>query len=154
DLEWDELFAALLGKRVDIVMSGMTVTKARELRVAFTDPYLESGLVAMVRRNEKEKYSPKDKLLQTRDRVGFRVATTGEKFVAENMRFATRQGYRNVEDAAIELRQQRIDVFVSDAPIVSWLVSANEAELAGLWTPLTNDRYAWAVRPSDDELRT
>jgi ABC-type amino acid transport substrate-binding protein len=154
DFDWDDLFKGLLRKQVDIVMSGMTVTKARELRVAFTDPYLESGLVALVRRPEVEKYSPKEKLFQTNDRVGFRIATTGEKFVAEHMRFATRSGYRNVTDAALELRQQRIDIFVSDAPIVAWLVSANEADLAGLWTPLTKDQLAWAVRPDDVELRS
>ena len=153
DLDWDELFAALLDKRVDIVMSGMTVTRARGLRVAFADPYLTSGLVALVRRPDKAKYSTKEKILQTNDRVGFRITTTGEKFVAESMRFATRSGYRNVNDAALELRQQRIDVFVSDAPIVAWLVSANEADLAGEWTLLTKDQLAWALRPEDEALR-
>jgi ABC-type amino acid transport substrate-binding protein len=107
----------------------------------------------MVRRPELQKYSTKEKILQANDRVGFRIGTTGEKFVAENMRFATRSGYRNVNDAALELRQQRIDIFVSDAPIIAWLVSANESELAGVWTPLTKDQLAWALRPGDETLR-
>jgi ABC-type amino acid transport substrate-binding protein len=154
DLEWDHLFGALLHKRVDIVMSGMTITPARKLRVAFTDPYLQSGVVALVRRREVDKYATKEKLLQSNDRVGFRINTTGEKFVAESMRFATRSGYRSATDAALELAQQRIDIFVSDAPVVAWLVSTNEADLAAIWTPLTNDQLAWAVRPDDDELRT
>ncbi len=153
DIEWDDLFKELLAKRIDIVMSGMTVTRARGLRVAFSDPYLESGLVALVRRPELEKYSTREKILQSNDRVGFRIATTGEKFVADNMRFATRSGYRNVNDAALELRQQRIDIFVSDAPIVAWLVSANESELAAVWIPLTKDQLAWALRPDEEELR-
>jgi polar amino acid transport system substrate-binding protein len=135
-------------------MSGMTVTRARGIRVAFAEPYLDSGLVALVRRPELQKYSTKEKILQTNDRVGFRITTTGEKFVAESMRFATRSGYRNVNDAALELRQQRIDVFVSDAPIVAWLVSANESELAAVWTLLTKDQLAWALRPDDEALRT
>jgi polar amino acid transport system substrate-binding protein len=154
DVEWDHLFDALLEKQVDIVMSGMTVTRARGIRVAFAEPYLDSGLVALVRRPELQKYSTKEKILQTNDRVGFRITTTGEKFVAESMRFATRSGYRNVNDAALELRQQRIDVFVSDAPIVAWLVSANESELAAVWTLLTKDQLAWALRPDDEALRT
>ena len=154
DMDWDDLFTELLAKRVDIVMSGMTVTRARGIRVAFADPYLESGLVALVRRPELEKYSTREKILQTNDRVGFRISTTGEKFVAENMRFATRSGYRNVSDAALELRQKRIDLFVTDAPIVAWLVSANESELAGVWIPLTKDQLAWALHPDDQELRS
>jgi ABC-type amino acid transport substrate-binding protein len=107
----------------------------------------------MVRRSEIDKYQPREKLLQSNNRVGYRIDTTAEKFVSESLRFATRSGYRNVADAALELRQQRIDIFVSDAPIIAWLVAANAADLAALWPPLTRDQLAWAVRPEDEELR-
>lgn len=154
DVEWDHLFGVLLHGPADIVMSGMTITPARARRVAFTDPYLRSGIVALVRRRELEKYPTSEKIAQTNDRVGFRINTTGEKFVADHMRFATRSGYRTASDAALELAQGRIDLFVSDAPVIAWLVSTREADLAAVWKPLTKDEIAWAVRPDDEALRS
>jgi ABC-type amino acid transport substrate-binding protein len=52
-----------------------------------------------------------------------------------------------------ELGQNRIDLFVNDLPVVGWFVSENEAELAMLRTPLTEDALAWGFRPDDDALR-
>ena len=45
-----------------------------------------------------------------------------------------------------------IDVFVHDGPSIAWLVSANEADLAGIWEPLNRENLAWAVRRDDAQL--
>ena len=46
----------------------------------------------------------------------------------------TRAGSRSRSRAtgALALRRRTIDVFVHDGPSIAWLVSANEADLAGL----------------------
>ena len=153
ELSFDELIPALLDGRIDVIMSGMTVTPARRFRVAFADPYLQSGLVALVRRADRARFDTADKVLRANAPVGVRKGTTGEKFVAERMPNATAFLYPTGEAAALELRQNRIDLFVSDAPLVAWLVSSNEADLAGEWNLLTRDDLAWAFRPDDAALR-
>src|SRR4029453_19116847 len=40
-MEFDSLIPALLDGRIDAIMSGMTVTPARQGRVAFADPYMQ-----------------------------------------------------------------------------------------------------------------
>ncbi len=49
-----------------------------------------------------------------------------------------------------------IDYFINDAPAV-WRVAGGflspERELRGLYTPLTQEHLAWAVRQDDEALR-
>src|SRR5262245_62405535 len=121
-MRWDELVPALLRGNIDIIMSGMTVTRARQVRVAFGDPYLESGLVAVVRRDSVGKYATLDAMRQASANVGIRTNSTAELWVRDNLRFATVVPYPNLEDAARELAQGRIDMFVTDIPIAAWMV--------------------------------
>ena len=48
-LEWSDLIPALLENRIDIIMSGMSMTEMRLVRIAFSTPYLRAGQMALVR---------------------------------------------------------------------------------------------------------
>src|SRR5438128_7031685 len=52
EVDWDDRIPTLLAGRTDVIMSGMTITPARQVRMAFSDPYLSSGLLAVVRWRE------------------------------------------------------------------------------------------------------
>ena len=52
EVPWDQQIDTLIGGKTDIIMSGMSVTDARAVRIAFTEPYLEGGLMAAVRTEE------------------------------------------------------------------------------------------------------
>ena len=152
-MRWDELVPALLRGNIDIIMSGMTVTRARQVRVAFGDPYLESGLVAVVRRDSVGKYATLDAMRQASANVGVRTNSTAELWVRDNLRFATVVPYPNLEDAARELAQGRIDMFVTDIPIAAWMVSQHEGDLQLVRVRLTRENIAWAFRVNDTQLR-
>ena len=49
---WEALLDELEAGRIDIAMSGMSVTPARQMRAAFCESYMENPLVAVVRRVE------------------------------------------------------------------------------------------------------
>ena len=40
---WDGIITALMTNKFDIIMGGMTITQARNLKVNFADPYIEVG---------------------------------------------------------------------------------------------------------------
>src|SRR5205823_6813232 len=46
ELEWNELIPALEAGRIDLIMSGMTITRARQVRIAFTATYLPCTRIA------------------------------------------------------------------------------------------------------------
>ena len=52
EVKWVDQIPALLSGKTDIIMSGMTVTTLREMRIAFSKPYIIAGQVSLVRRNE------------------------------------------------------------------------------------------------------
>ena len=153
DLQWTDQTRTLVDGRTDLIMSGMTVTRARQVRIAFSDPYLTSGLIALIRRREASSYRSRAQVLATDDRVGVIEGTTGERFVRDQMPSATTSVYPTVNAAVTELLQRRIDLVIHDAPILLWSVGANEADLDFVRQPLNEEQIAWGLRQGDEELR-
>lgn len=151
-LRWDEQMPALMRGEIDVIMSGMTITDARQIRIAFSEPYLETGLIALIRRKDAKEYDSPDNLMQSLSRVGYKKGTTAEGFVRDNFPNARKRSYLYPSDAALELVRNRLDIFVHDGPAVAWLVSEHEAELTALFTLLTDDRLGWGVRRGNREL--
>jgi polar amino acid transport system substrate-binding protein len=152
EIPFIEQIDALLAGRTDIVMAGMSVTDARRLRVAFTEPYLEGGLMAAVRAADLGRYPSRDAVLATSATVGVIEGTTGDVFVQRNFPNARRVAFSRASDGALGLRRRTVDVFVHDGPSIAWLVSSNEAELGAIRQFLNREPLAWAVRPTDTEL--
>lgn len=153
DLQWTEQIRTLVDGRTDLIMSGMTVTRARQVRIAFSDPYLTSGLIALVRRSDAPRYRTRAEVLATADRVGMIEGTTGERFVRDRMPSATASVYPTVGAAVTELLQRRIDLVIHDAPILLWSMSANESDLDFCPQPLNEEQIAWGLRQGDESLR-
>lgn len=152
ELGWDALIPALLEGKIDIIMSGMSITRAREVRVAFTDHYLKSGLLIAMRSEDSRKYTSLQAIKDDHLAAGVLKETTGDIFVQKNLPRARKIPYSTADRAAYDLKLRRIDIYVDDALSVIWLVSENEADLTALWEPLTEEYIAWGVRRDNTEL--
>jgi polar amino acid transport system substrate-binding protein len=153
ELRWDKQIPALLSRETDIIMSGMSITKARGIRVNFADHYLKSGLVAMSLMENAEKYNSVEKVMQGYSTVGVVAGTTSDVFVRKNFPNALNVvALQEADDAPAALDRRSIDVFIHDAPSIMWLVSENEANLTALWEPLNEEKLAWGVRRDDEKL--
>ena len=131
-------------------MSGMTVTEARRARINFTDPYLKSGLVTLMRAGDAAKFLSLRDIQEGFVTVGVVSGTTGEAYVRKNfLNAANIISVRRASDAPYLLTNMRIDLFVNDAPSIVWLVSENEGTLKGFWEPLTVDYLGWGIRADD-----
>ena len=154
DIPWEKLIDALLDGRIDVIMSGMSVTPARQVRVAFSDPYMRSGLAALVRRTDATKWASPEAALKDINRVGVIRDTTAEKFMHERFPSLSLSTYGKPDGATAELIYRRIDAFIADLPLVVWSASANEADTVPLAKPLlSQESLAWAFRQTDEELR-
>ena len=150
-LTWEDQIPALLNNKIDIIMSGMSVTPARQVRIRFAEPYLKTGLVAAFRAEDAWKYPSKEALLNSQAVVAAPEGTTGDAFVKRNFAAGTRKvSLPKASTAAAELKRRYIDVFVHDAPYILWMISENEAYLAALWDTFTREDVAWGVRKGDD----
>lgn len=153
ELAWADEMPALLHGDIDVIMSGMTATQARQASMAFTDPYLRSGLIALVRRRDVDRHRSGEALLRSNARFGVVAGTTAERFVRERHDPVSVSTYPTTTSAVLELTQRRIDAFVHDAPTVIWLASQNEAALAPVLSRLNDEPLAWGVRREDESLR-
>jgi ABC-type amino acid transport substrate-binding protein len=152
EVKWDKQIPALLDGKTDIIMSSMTATRERQVRIAFAEPFLKSGLVAAVRIGDVWKYPTRERIMDFADLVGFIPETTSEAFVRGNMPYAQKHYISNLREAADSLEQRRISMYIGDAPSVIWLVSENESTIAGIWLPLNEDYLAWGMRKEDKDL--
>ncbi len=153
ELPWEELIPALIGGKIDMIMSGMSITDARKVRVDFAEPYMKSGLMTLMRTEDAPRYPTLESIKQSFANVGVVKGTTGEVFVRRN--FTRTQSIiplLRASDSVYPIKNRRIDLLVHDGPAIAWLVSENEADLKGFWEPFNEEQLAWAVNRGDKEL--
>jgi ABC-type amino acid transport substrate-binding protein len=147
------LIPSLEAGEIDVIMSGMSVTEARQRRVAFVEPYLRVGQMAIVRKADLIDLGSPELLYRTDRRVGFVAETTGEALVKSKIPKAQYVPFASADEGLQALRQGQIDAFVHDA-VTAWRVGDHESQdtIEGLFSPLTEEYLAWAVRKDDATL--
>jgi len=147
------LIPALQEQRIDIVMSGMSVTPARQLRIAFSDPYLHNQLRAIFTRQNADQFKTRDDILNTSAKIGVVPGTTADAFMQKNCPKAWRVAIASRQDAPFHLLKDRqIDIFIDDTFALAQILSENEAGLTCLMQPLADDDLAWGIRTDDQEF--
>jgi ABC-type amino acid transport substrate-binding protein len=151
---WSEIIPALVEGKIDIIMSGMSITEERLKLVSFTEPYMQIGQMALVRARDQAAFADLERFLDTSSRIGFVSNTTGEQIAQAIFSKAMFMPQPTVEEGIAALRQGAIDIFIHDAPTV-WRIGGNpgEQELTGIFWPLSEEHLAWAVRKSDVPLQ-
>jgi polar amino acid transport system substrate-binding protein len=146
-----ELLPALEGGSVDVVLSEMTMTPARNTQVAFVGPYYISGKSFLT---TKETLSTKGSadLNQPSMRLAALRASTSETFVRETMPKATLVLTRDYDEAINLLLQGKVDAMIADLPACVVTVSRYpDRGLYALATPLTREPIGIAL-PANDPL--
>ena len=161
ELKWSDQIPALLDGRTDIIMSGMSVTQKRAVRIAFSAPYYRTGLMALVRREDRSRFPNGYKGIvgQTPSlRFGVVKGTTGEQFVRKNFGRASKiRAYNTSQEAVNALttvfQVNRIDLLVHDAPVLVMLAAADESgKLYLIQDYMTEENLAWGMRKGDPQL--
>ena len=152
-MPWKSLLKALQTDRIDVIMGGITITPARSLQMAFTEPILESGLMALIRSSDHQKLGTAAALASYGGQIGVIAGTTGDAFVQRTYPRARRIPVDTAPDAALILQRRGIDAFVYDLPTIIWMHSRNEAATAVIKEPLQREQIGWAVRRDDEQLK-
>ncbi len=144
---------ALNNGDVDVVMSGYSITPAREAEVDFSKPFMQIGQMAIILTERAGQLAYPRALYQDGITMGAEPGTTGERYIRSNFPAATLRPYDSPSEAFAALRSREIDVYLHDAP-TSWnLASSREnQDLLSLYRPLTREKLAWAVRKDNKKL--
>lgn len=153
ELKWEEQIPALERKKVDIIMSAMSITEMRKFQVAFSEPYLTISQMALTTSAKVDEYPSAQEILATGKAIGVEKGTTGDIFVQRYCPTAEPLFFSSPAAAVQALKDKRIDLFIHDGPVLgSYAASSAESELVLLPTLLTNEELAWAVRRDDPAL--
>ncbi len=153
EVPWGKQIDYLEANRTDIIMSGMSITPARNVRINFAYPYLHSGLSAAFKRDQIGLSSLLANVLRYQDkRVGYVKNTTGEFFCMQRFANARKDGFTSAQAGINALKGGKIDMFVHDAPIIWWLSANNEAEVVSFPELLNIEPLAWGVGKHNSAL--
>jgi len=153
ECDWNDLIPALLENRIDIIMSSMTITKSRSVRVAFADSYMRSGQIGLTTNANALQIPSLNSLRIAGIRVGMEKGTTGEIIVQQYFANAEKFEFKSPEQGARAVLKGRVDIFVHDAPVVWWFASLYESQgLTALPFFISEENIAWAVRKDDVAL--
>ena len=151
-LKFRELIPALLSNQIDIIMSGMSVTKIRELQVSFANPYLRIGQMALARFEDRSQYNFPFDVIMTDKKIGATENTTSEYLVVQEFPKAKKSLFPDHEPGVKALKKKKIDLLIMDSPYVWWYSMKNEGKLTPVPFPLTEEYLAWAVRKDNVQL--
>jgi ABC-type amino acid transport substrate-binding protein len=152
EIPWTDLIDSLEADKIDIIMSSMSVTRARMARVKFSEPYLRVGQMALVRGEDKFKYAPLGNSL-AKETIGLKKATTGDLLVQQEFPKAKRKYFDTGDEAAKALSKKKIDLYFSDSTLIYYLSGKYENDgLVAAPLIFSDETLAWAMRRSDEQL--
>ncbi len=155
EMPWDDLENSLNEGKIDVVMSGVSVTDARKKRVDFTQPYMTIGQMILIKADNIMNLSSKMSMYLSGKRFGVEKNTTGEQYAQSEFKSSTITAYDDVEQGIAALKSNEIDYFIHDAPTI-WqytvLPKTQDKSLFGLYEYMTTEPLAWAVKKGNKKL--
>jgi polar amino acid transport system substrate-binding protein len=150
----DGMAKALLDKKVDILMTGMTVADAHNQKLATSNPYFLSGQVALVHLDDFPLYGTGTRHLTAKNaRLGVVGDSSGDTLLKGLGPKGKITRYPSASEAVKALLADTIDVFLFDLPTNAYFAAQYiDKGLTPGTALLTREPLAWAIRPDDDTL--
>jgi len=150
---WDGIIPALMTDKFDIIMSGMTITQERNLKVNFADPYIIVGQTILIDKKHGETVKSYKDLNDPKYIVTSKLGTTGEQAVKRMIPKATYKSFETETEAALEVVNGKAAAFVYDLPYnVVFMAQQGKDKLIFLDEPFTYEPLAWAVNRGDPDF--
>ena len=146
------LLSALEAGSIDLVISSLTITPARNARVAFAGPYLISGSSLLTRADLVAQVQNLGDL-NTPERTWAALEnSTGKAVILEQFPLAQFVAVENQEEAVSQIVAGEIDGLVADLPFVEYALVRNLGKgLVTLDAPLTTEPLGIAL-PANSPL--
>lgn len=150
NIAFDGLIPALRTGTIDCIISSMTATPERARSIAFSQPYLTTGLTLLVGK-ETPIRSAADL-----DRPGIRVAvklgTTAHKFAARGLKQAEVFVLSRESAAVLEVIQGKVDAFIYDSLSIYRQHRRHPDTTRALLKPFREETWAIGLRKTDSDL--
>jgi ABC-type amino acid transport substrate-binding protein len=148
-----ELLDGLGRDEYDLVISSLTITPARNARVAFAGPYLISGATFLTRKELVEELDQHSALDAPERTLGALAGSTSEALIREAFPKAKRYTTDDLSLLIPKVQSGELDGFFSDLPYVRFVLARNpDAGLAELSSSFTTEPIGIALSPGSPLL--
>ena len=152
-MPFHELLPALEAGRVDIVMSGMTITGKRNLKFAFVGPYFISGKSVLTKLKTMASIESTAQLNSPRTTLAALKGSTSQLFVESKAPKAKLITTKNYNEAIDLVLAEKVDALVADYTICAVSVFRYpDQQLTTLTKPMTYEPIGIAVTANDPLL--
>lgn len=155
NMPFDSIIASVASGKVDIGLSGFTVTEERKKSINFSDTYAKSKQVIIVTHKSpieglKDLYDEKSQF-----KVGVQLSTTGAIYFGDDIKNkklnSTMVEFHNGADAISALSSGKIDCVIIDSEPAKSFIVANQG-LKILETEYIEEEYAMVVSKDKPDL--
>jgi len=150
---WDAIIAGLVTGKYDIIMSGMTITQQRNLKVNFADPYIVVGQTVVVNNKHKGVIKTAKDLDDPKYTIVTKLGVSAEIASKKFFKKAKIVTFETEVDASAEVLSGKADAMVYDQPYnILFMSDKGKGKLIHLDTPLTYEPLGWAIRKGDPDF--
>lgn len=148
DMDFEGLINALTSKQIDFIGAGFTIKPDREEQVLFTDTYFKAVQTIIIQEGNTEITKAADLEGKT---IGVQSGTTGDFTAKEYTDNIVR--FDNALEAAIDLKNGRLDAVIVDDLPAQMIVQENEGLVLLDEKAADDEEYALAVRKGATDLQ-
>lgn len=147
---FDALIPALQSKNVDMIAAGMVITPERQEKVFFSEPYYDSGLVIVVRKDDNTIHDVPD---LAGKQLGAQLGTTGSFFAKEQPN-ATVKEMDTINQLFLELGNKGVDAVILDKPVAQYWMNQGASKDFKIVGPMVKaNKLGLAVRKDDKQMQ-
>jgi polar amino acid transport system substrate-binding protein len=150
EMPFRDLLPAVAEGDVDIVMSNVTMSTERNMRVAFIGPYFAGGKALLTKSATLAKIEEAKALDQPDLKLVALDGSTSEQMLRQSIARAQIISTETYDEAIKLVLRDEADAMIADFPFVSVTLLRNpDAGLEGVATPLTFEPIGAALPPGD-----
>ncbi|WP_415426876.1 ABC transporter permease subunit [Staphylococcus borealis] len=124
NMQFDSLLGALKTGKIDIIISGMTSTPERKKEVDFSEPYMETGNVMLIRENNSDVFHTLNDFKNKK--IGAQKGSEQEKIAQQEIENAQLSSLNRLPDAILALKSKKIDGLVIEKPVAEAYAKQNK----------------------------
>ena len=152
-MAFSDLLPALEAGKIDMIISGMTMTPERNLKVAFVGPYMVSGKSVLTKLATLIKVDDLSKINTPAAKLAALKGSTSEAFIQLALPKATLVTVNNYDEGVALVMEDKVHAMVADhQTCLYYVVRYPDKDLAALVTPFTYEPLGIAVPPDDPLL--
>jgi len=151
NIPFDGLIPALKTGKIDLIISSMTETPERAKSIAFSEPYLRTGLCLLV--NKSAAIDSIEQADQPNISVAVKQGTTGQLYAQQHLKNARILVLDKPETCVLEVVQNKAQTFIYDQMSIFKHWQQHQDTTKAILKPFQEEQWAVGIRSGDEALK-